>query len=194
MKATLLAILLLAAGAAPLRAQEAVRPTTLSLEGGGGYTRFLTDADIAGLSKSGFAGTVRLMWKPEHLLSLGLETGYQYLYSVELNNVATEFGTTNFNASMTTVPIMIAFAMRVTPEVRLRAATGMYLLSNTGEIFGDDLESSELSIGMGAGASYTVPIGERLSLGGELRYSYISKIQESSLGLQILLEYQLFEL
>ena len=80
---------------------------SLSTELGVGYSRYFTTMDYSDLNKNGFSGTVRIMWNPEHLLSVGLETGYQYLYSIDISNYDTEFGTTDFSASMYTIPIFI---------------------------------------------------------------------------------------
>ena len=90
--------------------------------------------DYSDLNKNGFSGTVRVMWNPEHLLSIGLESGYQYLYSIDVSDYDTEFGTTDFSASMYTVPVFIVFAMRLLPNIRLTAGTGMYLLFNSGKL------------------------------------------------------------
>src|SRR5512147_1578221 len=106
-----------------------VQDTTYSLttEIGLGYSRYFTTMDYNDLNKSGFSGTVKVMWNPEHLLSIGLETGYQYLYSIDIKNYDTEFGTTDFSASMVSVPVFIVFAMKLTPNLRLTAGTGIYL-------------------------------------------------------------------
>lgn len=162
---------------------------SLSTELGLGYSRYFTTMDYSDLSKNGFSGTVRIMWNPEHLLSVGLETGYQYLYSIDISDYDTEFGTTDFSASMYTIPIFIMFSMKVMPNVRLNAGTGMYLLFNSGNMFGDELKSNQLSIGGHAGIAYTYPISNDIAIGGELLYSYFSKIQDQSVALQFLFVY-----
>jgi hypothetical protein len=162
---------------------------SLSTEIGLGYSRYFTTMDYSDLNKNGFSGTVRVMWNPEHLLSLGLETGYQYLYSIDINDYSTEFGTTDFSASMYTIPVFIVFAMKLTPNIKLSAGSGMYLLYNSGNIFGDVLESNQISIGAHAGISYTYPINNSISIGGELLYSYFSKIQDQTVAIQFLFIY-----
>lgn len=162
---------------------------SLSTELGLGYSRYFTTMDYSDLNKNGFSGTVRIMWNPEHLLSVGLETGYQYLYSINISNYDTEFGTTDFSASMYTIPIFIMFSMKVTSNIRLNAGTGMYLLYNSGNMFGDDLESNQISIGGHAGIAYTYPINNNISIGGELLYSYFSKIQDQTFAVQFLFVY-----
>lgn len=165
---------------------------SVTTELGLGYSRFITTMDYNDLNKNGFEGTVRVMWNPEHLLSIGLETGYQYLYSIDISNYSTEFGTTNFSASMYTIPILPIFAMKITPNIKLSAGSGMYLLYNAGNIFGDDIVSNQISIGYMAGASYTYPINNSISIGGELQYAYISKLQDQTVSLKFLFIYDLF--
>ncbi len=162
---------------------------SISTELGLGYSRYFTTMDYSDLNKNGLSGTVRVMWNPEHLLSIGLETGYQYLYSIDVSNYDTEFGTTDFSASMYTVPVFIIFAMRLSPNIRLTAGTGMYLLYNSGNLFEDPLESNQISIGGHGGVSYTYPISNSISIGGELLYSYFSKIDDSTIAIQFLFIY-----
>ena len=166
---------------------------SLTAEFGAGYSRYFTTMDYDDLNKNGFSGMVRVMWNPEHLLSVGLETGYQYLYSIEVNNVETEFGTSDFSASMIAVPIFIAISMRVAPNIKLTAGSGMFLLSNSGTAFGDALESSQISIGAHAGIAYVYPLNNLISIGGELQYSYYSKIQDQTFALQFLFVYKFLE-
>jgi Outer membrane protein beta-barrel domain len=162
---------------------------SLSTEIGLGYSRYFTTLDNDDLNKNGFSGTVRVMWNPEHLLSLGLESGYQYLYSLDVNDFDTEFGNTNVKASMYTVPIFIVFSMKVIPNINLIAGAGAYLLFNSGELFGDELVSSQISIGAHTGISYTYPINNSMAIGGELLYSYFSKLQDQTVAIQFLFVY-----
>ena len=80
---------------------------SLSAEIGLGYSRYFTTMEYNDLNKNGFAGSLKIMWNPEHLLSIGLYTGYQYLYSIDIKDVKTEFGTTDLTASMYTVPVFL---------------------------------------------------------------------------------------
>jgi hypothetical protein len=173
--------------------QQNAKTYSLTTELGVGYSRYFITMDYDDLNKNGFSGTVRVMWNPEHLLSIGLESGYQYLYSIDISNYDTEFGTTNFSASMYTIPIFAIFSMKVTPNISLSAGTGMYLLFNSGNMFDDALESNQISIGAHIGASYLYPINNTVSVGGELLYSYFSKIQDQTFALQFLFVYKFLE-
>jgi len=165
---------------------------SLSTELGVGYSRYFTTMDYDDLNQNGFSGTVRVMWNPEHLLSLGLESGYQYLYSLDVSDFSTEFGNTNVKASMYTIPIFIVFSMKVLPNIKLSAGSGVYLLFNSGELFGDELRSNQVSIGAHMGISYTYPINNSVAIGGELLYSYFSKLQDQTVAIQFLFVYDLF--
>jgi hypothetical protein len=165
---------------------------SLSTEIGVGYSRYFTTMEYDKLNKNGFSGTLKIMWNPEHLLSIGLETGYQYIYSFNYDGYETEFGTTDLSASMYTVPIFIVFAMKVLPNIKLTAGSGTYLLFNSGEAFGDALSSNQISIGAHMGISYTYPINNTMAIGGELLYSYFSKLQDQTVALQFLFVYDLF--
>ena len=162
---------------------------SLSTEIGVGYSRYFTTMDYDDLNQNGFSGTVKVMWNPEHLLSIGLETGYQQLYSLDVSDYDTEFGNTNVSASMHTVPIFIVFAMKVLPNIKLSAGSGVYLLFNSGEAFGDELNSNQISIGAHMGISYTYPINNSMAVGGELLYSYFSKLQDQTVAIQFLFVY-----
>jgi hypothetical protein len=162
---------------------------SLSAEVGLGYSRYFTTMDYSELNKNGFSGTVRIMWNPEHLLSIGLETGYQSLYSYDVSGYETEFGSTNISASMYSVPIFIVFSMKVIPNLKLTAGSGAYVLYNSGEFFGDELSSSQISIGGHAGISYTYPLNNSMAIGGELLYSYFSNLQDQTVALQVIFAY-----
>jgi hypothetical protein len=162
---------------------------SLSTEIGVGYSRYFTTMDYDDLNQNGFSGTVRVMWNPEHLLSLGLESGYQYLYSLDVSDFSTEYGNTNVKASMYTIPIFIVFSMKVLPNIKLSAGSGVYLLFNSGEAFGDELSSNQISIGAHIGASYTYPINNSMAIGGELLYSYFSKLQDQTVAVQFVFAY-----
>ena len=172
--------------------QQNEKTYSISTELGAGYSRYFTTMDYDDLNQNGFSGTVRVMWNPEHLLSLGLESGYQYLYSLDVSDFSTEFGNTNVKASMYTIPIFIVFSMKVLPNIKLSAGSGVYLLFNSGKLFGDELKSNQISIGAHMGISYTYPISNSMAIGGELLYSYFSKLQDQTVALQFLFVYDLF--
>ncbi len=174
-------------------AQESDTTYSVSVSLGVGYSRFITDLDIDGVNKNGFTGTIRVMWEPEHLLSVGLETGYIHLYSFEQTNVTTEFGTGDVSSSLTAVPIRAAFSMRILESVKLTLGLGGFLLMSRVTTPDNETSATQYSTGGFVAASYMKKIGQNLHLGGELQYSLINKIQDSTLGIQLTLAYRLLE-
>ena len=83
--------------------------------------------------------------------------------------------------------------MKVLPNLKLSAGSGTYLLYNSGEAFGDKLSSNQLSIGAHTGISYTYPLNESMAIGGELLYSYFSKLQDQTIALQFLFVYDFYK-
>jgi hypothetical protein len=173
--------------------QEKDQFYSLSAEAGAGYAYFLTDLDNPDLNQGGYSGTFRVMWHPEHLLSLGIETGYWRLYSLEGSISTAEYGSTTSEVSMISVPVMGVFSMKVFPEMlpdlEIKFLTGILLLTNNINAYGVEQNSSLMSIGFAGAATYLVPLNDIISLGGELKYHYISKIQDADLSLQVMFSY-----
>lgn len=167
---------------------------SLSVDVGGGYLRYITTLDYESLDQNGFSGTVRVMWHPEHLLSLGIETGYLYLYSINPKITTIELGTSEAKASMISIPVFAIFSMKIFPELlpnlEVKFGTGVFLLYNRGEIFNEKIKNSLLSIGMTTGLSYLHPLNEDIALGGEIKFQNISKMQDSDLTVQLVFSYK----
>jgi hypothetical protein len=165
----------------------------LTAEAGAGYSRYITTMNFPNLNQNGFSGTLRVMWHPEHLLSIGLETGYQELYSIETTLSVPDAGTSEASASMNSVPVMAVFSMRVLPiilpEFELKFSSGIFLLYNQGNAFGE-IKSSQISIGYSAGAAYLYPLNDKISYGAEVKYNYISKIQDADVSIQAIFSYK----
>lgn len=167
---------------------------SISIDIGGGYLRYITSLDFESLDQNGFCGSVRLMWHPEHLLSVGVETGYQKLYSIDPKIDIPEIGSYDVKASMLATPIFLVFTMRAFPEsiphLNILFAPGIFILYNRGEAFNEEIKSSQISNGFTSGISYLQPISDFISIGGEIKYSQIAKIQDSDITIQFMLSYK----
>ncbi len=71
-----------------------------------GYSRFISELDYKDLNKNGFSGTIRIMWEPEHLLSIGIESGYLQLYDISTQLTIQDTITFNGSSELTAVPIL----------------------------------------------------------------------------------------
>ena len=158
-----------------------------------GYARFITDMDTDGLNKNGYSGTIRVMWKPEHLLRVGIETGYYHLYSIQQDNIQTEFGVTDAQSSLYAYPVLLNWAMQITPNLEIFAGIGSTFLNTSFTSFGSEVNSTKISTSYIIGGAYTYNISAKIKLGGELKYYRINKIEDGTITLQFILVYKLFD-
>lgn len=176
-----------------IRAQDTDSLYTLDIYAGIGYGYYITDMNVNDLNKGGINTSIRIMWQPDHLLSIGLQTGYLQFYSLQLQNVETIDGYTDVDVSLTAVPIGILFSMRIIDGLNISAGTSLYILNSKADTHGNEVISSELSTGSVFELTYTRPLNKSIALGGEIRYNFVNKIQDGSLSLQAVLKYKLLE-
>ena len=174
---------------------SSIQAQTSQLNGsvGLGYARFITDMGLSGLNKNGYSGSLRVMWQPEHLLRIGLETGYYRLYSFQQENIQTEFGTTDAQSSLDALPIFLNWAMQLTSDLEIFAGIGPTFLYTSFESFGFKAKATQISTSYIVGGTYTHDISPKIKLGGELKYYRINKIEDGTITLQFIFVYKLFD-
>lgn len=158
---------------------------------GFGYANFLSELDFNKLSKSGFAGTFRIMWEPEHLLSIGLESGYLQLYKLNNQQVGEPPNTFEITSSLNAIPIVAVFSMKIIHNFKLSVGSGMFILYSHVDAMDNPVITSQLSTGSYFSANYFHQLSGKLFLGGEIKYFYINKIEDGDLLFQIALQYKL---
>jgi hypothetical protein len=164
----------------------------LNIEAGAGYARYITDMDQSGLNQNGIASSIRVMWQPEHLLSIGLESGYNSLYYYEKSNIESDFGQTDAKSSLSSIPLLFVVSMQITPSIAVSSGFGPSFLKTSFDAFGSHTESTQISTSYYVSTRYYYPLNEKLSFGGELRWYRIQKLEDSTLSLQIMIGYHLF--
>jgi len=132
------------------------------------------------------------MWQPEHLLRIGLESGYNSLYTYEENNIESDFGQTNAKSSLNSIPIFFVIGMQIFPSFEISAGFGPSFIHTSFDAFGLQTKSTQMSTSYYVATRYDYPLNEELSLGGELRWYQIQKIEDNTLSLQITIGYHLF--
>ncbi len=155
-----------------------------------GYSRFITELDYKDLNKNGFSGTIRLMWEPEHLLSIGIESGYLQLYDISTQLTIQDTITFSGSSELTAVPILTVFSMELFENFKISVGSGMFLLTSKVDALGNPVNSNQVSTGVLGSASYYYPLSHTISLGGEIKYYLINKIEDSSLNFQFSLQYR----
>ena len=130
------------------------------------------------------SGMIRLIWQPDHLLSIGLESGILDLYSYKVSDGTT--GTVVKRA----VPLLLLFSMPVTKRIQLYAGPGAYLISSKLNYTGT-VHASAFSLGWMASASYEYPISSKIGIAGELKWLNAFSTRDASLTLQIQIKWKL---
>jgi hypothetical protein len=155
-----------------------------------GYSRFISELDYKDLNKNGFSGTIRLMWEPEHLLSIGLESGYLQLYDITTQITYEDTITFNGSSELTAVPIIAVYSMELFENFKLSVGSGIFLLTSKVDALGNPVNSEQVSTGVLGSASYYHPLSHTISLGGEIKYYLINKIEDGDLTLQFSFQYR----
>jgi hypothetical protein len=159
-----------------------------------GYSYFLTSlTELDGLNPHSFNATAKIMWQPEHLLRVGIESGYLSFYSYKQSGFTSEYGTTDVKSSLSAIPIILVFAMELFDGLEVASGVGVYFLFSEIDSYNNKVSSSLFSNGYYSSVSYYFPLNRDLSIGGELKYYYISKIEDADLSLQLVLKYNFFE-
>ena len=155
-----------------------------------GYSRFISELDDNDLNKNGFSGTIRLMWEPEHILSIGIESGYLQLYDISTQLTFQDTLTFKGTSKLTAVPIITVFSMELFENLKLSFGSGIFLLTSKVDVLGNPVNSLQISTGSLVSGSYYYPISHSISLGGEIKYYLINKIEDGDLNFQVSLQYR----
>ncbi len=136
--------------------------------------------------------SLRLMWKPEHKLSMGVETGFIPLYYLKTKFYDTVYGSTDAKLAMRSVPIMAVFAMTIVENFRIFGGVGGFILFSNTESFDNVVDEISWSNAYELGASYLYPLNDRLKLGGEVKTFYIVRVDNYDLSINFAIKYALF--
>ena len=127
--------------------------------------------------ENGMGFSLRLLWEPEHRISLGIETGYYNIYSVNL----VSFTSTPVTAesSLSAIPFYATFKVRVFPHFYFTGGTGTALLLVKVTSAGSTYEDNNLSLANShISALYRRPISDRFDMGGELKFLNFGKTED----------------
>lgn len=156
---------------------------------GGGISFFTGKAGTpAGLnsniSTTNPIGSIRVMWHPDHLLRVGLESGWLnfYSYTAENNNVK---GKVNVQS----IPILLVFSMPIFNRFNIFAGPGSYVITSRLN-YGTHVNSTTLSLGWMAAVSYVYPLSDKLGIAGEFKWLNSWETKDQSLILQIQLRWK----
>lgn len=152
---------------------------------GGGVGYYFSVAGVPAylnpeVSKYSPVTTFRIMWHPDHLVRVGIETGRLRFLSYRFKDSLGNDGRIMVNA----VPLLVEWSMAVKERLHLFAGSGVYFLT-TKMNYAGEARSKKLSIGWMAAASYMQPLSKDLNLGMELKWMDAAETTDGSFVLQL---------
>jgi hypothetical protein len=132
-----------------------------------------------------YSFVARYMWEPEHLLSIGFETGYYRLYNIKLN------GANHTSIRNSAIPFQLVVGTRFLKNYYFNFAIGRSLLINDITTDADgDYDASVLSLAdFSTTVGYKKRLNDRFSLSSELKWYYASKASDMNLALAFVVGY-----
>jgi len=132
--------------------------------------------------------TARIMWKPEHRLKAGFESGFLTFYSYKLTDSLGNKGKVALNS----IPLLLEFSIVVKKHFNLFAGPGVYIL-NTNLDYAGKATSKKVSMGWMAAAAYVQPLTKDLGLGAEAKWLYAAETIRGSFGAQLQLVWRFYK-
>lgn len=174
----------------------AVRDSIYRVEVVGSMLVQATSFDVAPTSLSAtdrFTGSSlvgRAIWRPNHYLGVGVQTGYT-TFSAEEFGGQLAVQQANAYASLRAIPLQLVLSMRAY-GIEVGTGIGVYLLESIWRINGEQRVSSTASeLGVSSWIGYDVEILDRLSLGPELNLHVLSGRGIVALGAGLRVRYDL---
>jgi hypothetical protein len=168
---------------------------TLTSYIGGGYVYNVTsfEYEYGSLNRGGWQAYLRVMWKPEYLLSGGIEFGYTGVYSIDENNVQTDSGATSIKTNSYAYPLMMVFSMSPRENWEVNVGTGVAFSVIKNEAFDTEAFSSNVSSTSMLSTAYYFPVMKDSKIGLELRGSWLPKYDDYLISLAVSFAYKFFE-
>jgi hypothetical protein len=160
--------------------------------GGIGPNYYFNNLEIAKnvVTEVNYSFVARLMWEPDYRLSLGFETGYNRLYSI--NETGAVLGKVEIANAV--IPIQLVISMRFWDNFYGSFNVGQGILLNRvyTENFGN-FDANVVSLGdFALTFGYRRDINDRWRIGAELKGYYSTKLDDKNVALVFMGGYRLW--
>lgn len=162
----------------------------LMLIGGVGATLYKEPPSVVN-DQTTFRGwnvNARLMWHPDHLLGMGLMSGYQVFSRETVEAGSIPDVNEDVTLELSSIPIHVAFEMRPL-HIRFGAGIGVYILMSDLIESSGKTQSSDLAYGGSAWLGYEFDITDHLHIGPDLVLQVLSDRGISNLSAMLVLRY-----
>lgn len=176
-------------GSLPAHAQE--KPNNWSVGAGLGWFHYINTIQMPRVKNAAVTDhvgyTFRFMWEPEHRLSMGLESGYYTIYSIDSKPAGNWAGG---SAKLTALPLLLSFRIRVLPDFYLSGGPGLTIMFSEVNVLGSEANSSFLSLAnLHVSAMYRKKISDRFDIGGEVKFVNFGKTEDYGYSVQVIGSY-----
>lgn len=161
-----------------------------ALELGGGFTSNLNPG-VNGQRQPMFSPVCRIYWKPNHLLDLGIETSYILIKSENKVDVDSEFGKTDFKASLSGVPVIVAYRMNF-QRLTLTGGIGAAYVNSTVDAFDTKVSVNFWYYCYYFSLGYSYKLSEKLDIGIEALTYSLPRIEQHLGGINLKISYDIF--
>jgi hypothetical protein len=136
-----------------------------------------------------FSPSVRVMWKPNHRLNIGVETAYLTVSKLDSTLQSTPFGSTILKARLNAIPLLLVFNMKIA-KIDLYYGIGVSYTTSHLQAFEERIVVSNWYYCYNFGFAYNRSITKNLELGIESKTYFFPKLQKVSSGLELILSYR----
>ena len=163
----------------------------VSVEVGGGLSIMFNKMYSKKLNDIKAFAMMRVMWKPDKILNIGVEADYLNLMTEKKTNITTEFGTTDFSANLSCIPLNVVLSMGVC-GFDIYAGTGLAFVNSSITAFNDQSDATIIAGSYIYGLSYSKLISKDLSIGLEAKGFFISSINKIASALIIKVNWNIY--
>ena len=166
---------------------------SLNLDFGFGPAKYFSELEYNDFyGGTPYTFTVRGMWQPEHLLRIGLETGYVPIYFLKTKLYDTVYGDTDVKLSLSSIPIVAIFSMKTYDYLEIFGGIGGFILISDVTSFGNRVTNTSWSNVYEFGMNYLYPVSDKIKIGAELKSYYILKLENFDLVFQFMIKYKFY--
>ncbi len=134
-----------------------------------GYPRYPGAPDDAAY---GYCGTIRAMWFPGRMLSVGIMSGYTYLVGEEIPSLKNLEQSFVPSARLVSIPLQVVVSMQ-NYNAEMGIGMGPYLLMSTIN-YGSPASGKRMELGLTLFGSYVFRVNDNICIGPEFRVLYLS--------------------
>lgn len=149
------------------------------------------DNEIIHLNSFYYSPNLRVLWKPNHLLNIGVESAYLTISKQDSDQVSTSFGNTIFKARLNAIPILLVFNMKIS-KLDLYSGIGVSNIISRLEAFEEKVFVNDWYYCYNLGIGYSQSLTKDFEIGIDAKSYFFPRIQKISGGIAVTISYYFF--